>query len=576
MSYEVFARKYRPKTFNEVVGQEAVVKTLENSLKAGRIGQAYLFSGMRGTGKTTVARILAKALNCERDGNRRPRPDPCPGTESGCEMCRSIDEGRAIDVQEIDGASNRGIDEIRSLRESVRYKPLIARYKVVIIDEVHQISKDAFNALLKTIEEPPEKTVFIFATTEFHKVPATIVSRCQHFEFKKLNHKDIIKQLEMIAGKEGLKVSPAGLAMIADAADGSMRDAQSLLDQAVSLSGNEIQEEDLKILLRSVSRESLIEFAEAVIGERPDAVFGLVDRIVESGYDLKYFFARLIEHFRALLVVKTVDDPADFLFVSRDELEALKVQTEKAGIEDILRYVTAMQQAEQGLRYSSLPRVYLETFLVRLCQFRKIVPLKELIAAIDKSGDAAGLSASAGSKTSQPARASAAGQAGPEPPARPYPPKQDVKNETIAERKKTDQARGVFDLVIERISKDMAALAVILKEYSSVRIKDELVEVFFPTGKGFLVSTLRPDNLRTIEKAAGAVLGRPVNIRFSEENAAEGEPIKPTRLVETALKDPAVKYFMDSFKGQIISVDPIKSSHVSEAKERPEIKEGNG
>ena len=576
MSYEVFARKYRPKTFNEVVGQEAVVKTLENSLKAGRIGQAYLFSGMRGTGKTTVARILAKALNCERDGNRRPRPDPCPGTESGCEMCRSIDEGRAIDVQEIDGASNRGIDEIRSLRESVRYKPLIARYKVVIIDEVHQISKDAFNALLKTIEEPPEKTVFIFATTEFHKVPATIVSRCQHFEFKKLNHKDIIKQLEMIAGKEGLKVSPAGLAMIADAADGSMRDAQSLLDQAVSLSGNEIQEEDLKILLRSVSRESLIEFAEAVIGERPDAVFGLVDRIVESGYDLKYFFARLIEHFRALLVVKTVDDPADFLFVSRDELEALKVQTEKAGIEDILRYVTAMQQAEQGLRYSSLPRVYLETFLVRLCQFRKIVPLKELIAAIDKSGDAAGLSASAGSKTSQPARASAAGQAGPEPPARPYPPKQDVKNETIAERKKTDQARGVFDLVIERISKDMAALAVILKEYSSVRIKDELVEVFFPTGKGFLVSTLRPDNLRTIEKAAGAVLGRPVNIRFSEENAAEGEPIKPTRLVETALKDPAVKYFMDSFKGQIISVDPIKPSHVSEAKERPEIKEGNG
>ncbi len=352
MSYEVFARKYRPKTFSEVIGQEAVVKTLSNALKAGRIGQAYLFCGMRGTGKTTIARILAKALNCVRDGNTVPRPDPCGGEGHSCDMCREIDEGRAIDIQEIDGASNRGIEEIRALRESVRYQPLHARYKVVIIDEVHQISGPAFNALLKTIEEPPDRTVFIFATTEFQKVPATIVSRCQHFEFKKLGRKDIIRQLEMIVGREGLKITPAGLGMLADSSDGSMRDAQSLLDQAVSLSGNDIQDEDLKIILRTMNRETLLKFADAAIDEDPAAVFGLVEGISESGYDLKYFFSRLIEHFRALLVVKTVEDAGAFLFMTSDELEALKAQAAKVTAEDLLRYVTAMQHLYNVLRYS--------------------------------------------------------------------------------------------------------------------------------------------------------------------------------------------------------------------------------
>lgn len=601
MSYEVFARKYRPKTFSEVIGQEAVVKTLSNALKTGRIGQAYLFCGMRGTGKTTIARILAKALNCVRDGNSAPRPDPCGGDDPSCDMCREIDEGRAIDIQEIDGASNRGIEEIRALRESVRYQPLRARYKVVIIDEVHQISGPAFNALLKTIEEPPDRTVFIFATTEFQKVPATIVSRCQHFEFKKLGRKDIIRQLEMISVREGLKITPAGLGMLADSSDGSMRDAQSLLDQAVSLSGNDIQEEDLKVLLRTMSRETLLKFADAAIEGDPSAVFGLVEGISESGYDLKYFFSRLIEHFRALLVVKTVQDAGSFLFMTSDELEALKAQAAKVTDEDLLRYVTALQQAEPGLRYSSMPRIYLEMLLVRLCQFRKILPLKDIIASLDKYGAGCDSSAENGTAAAPRPRTRSiqsgtdtaalrhhtVNNAGParserEPrpsygpaahhdagdvggtrpvPAASHSAAEDKKDIPPAgEHKAARPSSGVFDVIIEKISHDMAALGALLKEYSSVRVKDDQLDVFFPTGKGFLVGTLQPDNIRSIEKIAAEVLGRKVKVMFSEENAPNGEPMKPARIVEAAMKDPSVKYFMDSFKAQVVSVDPIRSS----------------
>jgi DNA polymerase-3 subunit gamma/tau len=227
--FNVLARDYRPRTFEEVIGQSSVVKTLENSLKIGRIAQAYLFSGIRGTGKTTVARILAKALNC----SEGPTPQPC----NRCEFCTAINDDRAIDVLEIDGASNRGIDEIRALRESLKYKAIYTRYKVVIIDEVHQVTREGFNALLKTLEEPPEHVKFIFATTEADKLPATILSRCQRFDFRKISHKDIINHLMEIAKKESITITPAGLALLAEAADGSMRDAQSLLDQAWAFSG---------------------------------------------------------------------------------------------------------------------------------------------------------------------------------------------------------------------------------------------------------------------------------------------------------------------------------------------------
>ncbi len=375
MSYEIFARKYRPWKFEEVVGQLSVVRTIQNAIASGRIAQAYLFSGGRGTGKTTMARILAKALNCA-DG---PTPNPCPDPKKPCPFCKAIHEGSAIDVLEIDGASNRKVDEIEPIREMVKYKPAYTRTKVLIIDEVHMLSDAAFNALLKTLEEPPANTVFIFATTEFNKVPATIVSRCQHFEFRKISRKDIINHLMEIAKKEGITITPAGLALIAEAADGSMRDAQSLLDQAVAFSGENIGDEDLKTILGTIGPDVLFRFSGAVLDEKPEEVFALVESVIAAGYDLRFVFGKLIEHFRALLLVRTVEKPGDLLPLSPEGLQALKDEAAKASTEDLLRYLLALQQAEPGLKYSAMPRIYFEAFLVKLCHFRKIVPLRELI-----------------------------------------------------------------------------------------------------------------------------------------------------------------------------------------------------
>jgi DNA polymerase-3 subunit gamma/tau len=381
MSYQILARKYRPKTFEKMVGQKAVVQTLQNAIKMNRVAQAYLFSGMRGVGKTTLARILAKALNCKIGIT----PEPC----NKCDSCKEIDEDRSVDVLEIDGASNRGIEDIRALREAVKYKPLHSRYKIIYIDEVHQITKEGFNALLKTLEEPPDQTVFIFATTEFHKVPATIVSRCQHFEFKKLSQKEIINHLLDIAKAESLTISPSGLNLIAQAAEGSMRDAQSLLDQAVAFSGQDISDDDLKEILGAIDRDILFAGSSLILGQDPAAVFPLVEKIMERGYDLRSYYKDLIMHFRNLLLAKSVEDLGDLLPLNADEIAALKEEAGKATVEELLRFLHVLQEAEPGLRYSSQPQIYLETLLVRLSHFNKITPLLDLVQEVEqlKGGD---------------------------------------------------------------------------------------------------------------------------------------------------------------------------------------------
>lgn len=375
MSYVIFARKYRPMTFERMIGQKHVVKTLMNAVKNDRVAQAYIFSGMRGVGKTTTARILAKALNCQHG----PIPNPC----NKCEFCKEINEDRSVDVLEIDGASNRGIDEVRSLREGVKYKPLHSRYKVIIIDEVHMLTREAFNALLKTLEEPPPHTIFIFATTEFHKVPATIISRCQHFEFKKISQKDIINHLLDITKQENITISTYGLNMIAEAADGSLRDAQSLLDQAVSYSGEHIADEDLKEILGAISREVLFDFSSAILDEKPDRIFPLVESVIEKGDDLRFFYKELVQHFRNLLLVKTVKNPQELLALSEEDIKALAQEAEKSSADDFLRYLVALQQGEPGLRFSSHPRIYLEALLIKLCHFKKLVPLEDIIQDIE-------------------------------------------------------------------------------------------------------------------------------------------------------------------------------------------------
>jgi DNA polymerase-3 subunit gamma/tau len=568
MSYLIFARKYRPKNFEEVIGQKSVVQTIQNAITSGRITQAYLFSGMRGTGKTTVARILAKALNCV-DG---PTPHPC----NKCEFCTAINEDRAIDVLEIDGASNRGIEDIKVLRESLKYKAIYTRYKVVIIDEVHQITRDGFNALLKTLEEPPSNTVFIFATTEFNKVPPTIVSRCQHFEFKKISHKDIINHLMEITRKENITITPSGLAMVAEAADGSMRDAQSLLDQAVAFSGENISDEDLKTILGTIGRDILFQFSSAILDERPQDIFPLAENLIASGYDLRFFFTKLIEHFRALLLVSSVERPEDLLLVTAEELQGFRTQSAKATAEDFLRYLLALQQGEQGLRYSTQPRIYLETFLIKLCQFRKIVPLKELIEDVEDLKKADG--APGGARPGQVPRGGQGYSPGPSDPARTAPrpvagPTSSAPMSSIprpAQGPSGPSQKEAFGRVLERLAKERAPLAALVSQYTSVRIGDSLIEVFFEKGKGFFGTTIQDKDVRAVEKAARDVLGRDLAVRFAEEGGAAKGLVRPGpgqgREMETALKDPTVQYFMNTFKAQVLSADPVKTGKDKEPK----------
>jgi len=375
MSYLIFARKYRPMTFEEVIGQKAIVQTLRNAIKNNRVAQAYIFSGMRGVGKTTVARILAKALNCQYG----PTPTPC----NKCELCQEVNEDRSVDIYEIDAASNPFVDDVRQLREGIQYKPIKSRNKVIIIDEVHMLSRAAFNALLKTLEEPPPNTFFIFATTEFHKIPVTIVSRCQHFEFKKISQKEIINHLLDITEKEKITISSIGLNLLAEAAAGSLRDVQSLLDQAVAFSGENIKDEDLKEILGVMNRELLRECASIILENKPGEIFSLVEKVVAGGYDLRFFFKEFIHHFRNLLLVKTVNNPQDLVPMTEEDLAEIMAQAGRASSEEILRYLLVLQQGEQGLKFSSHPRIYLETLLIKLCHFKTITPVKTMLQELE-------------------------------------------------------------------------------------------------------------------------------------------------------------------------------------------------
>ncbi len=545
MTYLIYARKYRPKTFDEMIGQKAVVQTLKNAIKNNRVAQAYIFSGMRGVGKTTAARIFAKALNCQHG----PTPTPC----NKCEFCKSVDEDRSVDVLEIDGASNRGIEEVRSLREGVKYKPIHSRNKIIIIDEVHMLTREAFNALLKTLEEPPAHTVFIFATTEFHKVPATIISRCQHFEFKKISQRDIVNHLLDITQKEQIEISPAGLNLIAEAADGSLRDAQSLLDQAVAFSGEVINDEDLKEILGTISREILFEFSSMILEEKADSAFPLVDKLVERGFDLRYFYKELIQHFRNLLLVKSIEGPQELIPLSEEEIDNLKKEAQKASGEEILRYLSVLQQGEQGLKYSSHPRIYLEVLLVKLCHFKKLTPVADIIKELENlKGEI-----SSGAHQTPELEAESRVEEKKE-----IKPNLDIQNKEKNTPKERPKKKEIIDEIIKVLQAEKSSLAAILAQHSSFKLRAgtgketaSILEICFSGGKKYCLDTLDKER-KSLEKIVSDVLGEKVKLKLSEEVVEGGS--RREKEVEAALKDPNVQYFMDLFKAQVLSVEPIK------------------
>ena len=379
MSYLVMARKWRPQRFDELVGQEHVARTLENAIKNGRIHHAYLFCGPRGVGKTSAARILAKAINCAAG----PTPAPC----NECQSCREITQGNGVDVFEIDGASNTGVDDIRELRENVRYFPAHSRFKIFIIDEVHMLSINAFNALLKVLEEPPPHTKFIFATTEAHKIPATILSRCQRFDFRRLPGGKIAAQLKAITEREAVVISPMALHLIARQAEGSMRDALSTLDQVVAYSGETVADEDIENLLGVVDRSLLLETAAALLQRNSRAVLETLLKVDEIGFSIRHFCKDLIDIFRSLIFLKIFQDsprpPADFFATA----EGLQPLANLADLADLERDLALLLKLEKELATSSFPLITLEAGLLRISHLPPAQPLAALIeglAAMEK------------------------------------------------------------------------------------------------------------------------------------------------------------------------------------------------
>jgi DNA polymerase III subunit gamma/tau len=376
MAYLVLARKYRPQAFEEVVGQEHVTRTLENAISGDRVAHAILFSGPRGTGKTTIARILAKAVNCESG----PTPTPC----NACRSCKDITAGRGLDVFEIDGASNNSVDQVRELRDNSRYMPAHSRYKIYIIDEVHMLSIAAFNALLKTLEEPPAHVLFFFATTEAHKIPITILSRCQRHDLRRIETPAITQQMEALCRQEAVSVSSGNLWAIARESGGSMRDALSLLDQILACRDGQVDDEYVMNLLGGMDRQVLFELSEATFAGDISRTLTLIDTVFKKGQDLKRFYADLLMHFRHLMLIKMKARPDVLVDLPPSEIEILTRQVEGVPVALIHQVLTLLFNTEPSVRYASQPRLAIEMAFFKVQQITPALPIDQLIERIDR------------------------------------------------------------------------------------------------------------------------------------------------------------------------------------------------
>jgi len=552
MSYQVIARKWRPQTFGDVVFQDHVSKTIQNSITQGRITHAYLFSGPRGVGKTTMARILAKALNCVEG----PTPTPC----GVCENCVEIKQGNSFDVIEIDGASNNGVDNIRELRENVNFAPAKSKYKIYIIDEVHMVTTQAFNALLKTLEEPPPHVVFIFATTEMHKIPETILSRCQKYFFKKIPVDKVVDHLRVIVNKEGYKISENALFPVARIADGSMRDAQSLLEQVISFSGvltgadTEISEEDALSIMGVVPTESYIRLMNLIADEDGKGLMSEVDKIVSMGIDISRYSSGLIEVIRSLRLINNGVDIQGILGLSAEEMKSLRNAAVNFSDEELSSFFVTGADLVKNLRFSGNDRVYLEMTLLDMVSVRKSPSITEIIRHLE-SGNSNRL-------------------------------KPEVINDTVIKNEVKVQAGGSGPADINeawnRFLKDLEVkkdkLYYILRSLEAVFAAGVLT-LQFPDGLGSsnYKEILDSETLKSIENKFSAVLGSAITVmsgkplqlaekkniakqaeineRTEEENSAplpEAEMILNPEKEDYNIESHAVTKLQSAFHGQII------------------------
>ncbi|WP_252234747.1 DNA polymerase III subunit gamma/tau [Clostridium sp. ZS1] len=376
MGYTALYREWRPRTFNDVVGQEHITTTLKNEILNDRIAHAYLFCGTRGTGKTSTAKVMAKALNCFniQDG------EPC----NECEMCKKINEGLSMDVTELDAASNNGIDRIRDIIDDTKYPPQEGKYKIYILDEVHMLSGGAVNAFLKTLEEPPSNVIFILATTDPQKLPITILSRCQRFDFKRINQKDISERLRKITESQNVSVDEKSLDLIARVADGAMRDSLSILDQAIAMGDNNIKYDDLISILGLITNEYLFDITNSIVERNIEKAMVIIDKLVFSGKDIHLFIKDLIGHFRNLLMVKVSNTPEEILDMSLENIELIKEQGKKIRIEEIMRGIRILQEGEANSKVSKQSRLYLELSIIKMCKIEYDTSSEVMLARINK------------------------------------------------------------------------------------------------------------------------------------------------------------------------------------------------
>jgi DNA polymerase-3 subunit gamma/tau len=550
--YQVLARKLRPAQFDGLIGQSHVARTLSNAIERGRVAHAYLFAGQRGTGKTTVARILAKCLNCEKG----PTARPC----DVCASCHEIADGRSLDVLEIDAASRTKVDQTRELLEMVSYAPVRDRYKILIIDEVHMLSSASFNALLKTLEEPPPNVVFVLATTELQKILPTIQSRCQVFEFRRVRVEEVAAYLRRVCDDERLEVSDASLTRIARTGEGSVRDALSVLERVVAASGVEVSDAEVVRLLGGVDREILERVIAGLARRDAGQMVTALDRLIEDGHDLQHFWNELISAIRDLLLLAAVPDAGGLVSRSADETTSLRAAAEGLTVDDLNRAFLILADLESLLRYSTRPRFMFESALIRLASLGRVRSIEELVQSLGGGGKSETPPRDVPPRQARPMPASAVSTPAAVPAAA-APPAAAAAPAVVA------SGADAGDRLVAALLDGRPMVGAILRQAETVRIGDNRVDIRFgPALESLARQLARRENQRAVQEYAERVFGRRLDVVV--DSAAGSSPAAPVAapleapqatLADRATSEPGVRKLLREFGAQLVDIRPLES-----------------